>query len=78
MWKISPSIDRDKDAATLTAQLYDDTEKLIFSYSRRVSLYDATDIANFISEAKNKSSDEDSYNTKVAEYISQIEAQLNK
>ena len=78
MWKVQLTIDRDKDAASASALLYDINDELIFTYSRRVSLYQPADVDAFIAEAKAKSMEETTYNEKVAAQALEIENQLNK
>lgn len=73
MWKYIPTLDEDKDAGTVTAQLIDDnTKEVVFQYSERVSLYDTDSIRSFIKNAKTKADERDLRIQKIADYITAI------
>lgn len=72
MWKYTPILDDDKDAGTVMAQLLNDNDEVVFTYSERVTLTDDAEIQAFIRRAKAKSDFKDERTAKVAEYITKL------
>lgn len=73
MWKYIPTLDDDKEAGTITAQLVDDNDntKVLFTYSARVTFNDE-DMLAFIRKARSLLKFHDDRLAKITQYLTKL------
>lgn len=75
MWKYTINLDEDKDVGTVTAQLFNDKDEIVTTYSDRVTLYDIDAIRDFIRKTRQKVEVKDERTTKMTELLDKIVAE---
>lgn len=75
MWKYTISLDEDKDVGTVTAQLFDEKEVLLTTYSERVTLYDTDSIKQFIRKTREKAEKKDERTAKMQDLLDKVVAE---